>query len=175
MSHEIRTPISGIIGLASMLQDTPLKPSQKSLLTSIEKSADSLLAVLNDILDFSKIEAGKMLIESVPFDLRQCIVSAVEIVQFIAKSKNVKLELYCSDPGRQVHGDPVRIRQVLLNLMSNAIKFSEQDGSVEVAMHVLSQTNEQLEVEISVHDHGLVSNGVPRLIFRSYKSGHRGT
>lgn len=149
-----------------MIQDGPLTEQQRKLLSSLSQSADSLLAVVNDILDFSKIEAGKLLIESVPFDLESTIKSAVDIVAFAAQAKDVTICLTCDVPDRQVHGDPTRLRQILLNLLSNAIKFSQVGGSIKVNVESHAQDGNRLMVDFSVADHGLVCQIVGYLTLR---------
>ena len=135
MSHEIRTPLNGILGFTHLLQKSDLTPRQQDYLSTIEKSADSLLGIINEILDFSKIEAGKLVLDSIPFNLRDLIEDTLTILGPAAHAKHLELvSLIYRDTPLSLIGDPLRIKQVLTNLVSNAIKFTNEGTVVVRAM-----------------------------------------
>jgi two-component system sensor histidine kinase/response regulator len=145
MSHEIRTPMHAIFGMTELLLDTPLSGEQRDYLETVKKSADALLAVINDILDFSKIEAGKLELESVPFDLRDTLEDALGTLALRAHQKGLELACHIApEVPRTLVGDPSRLRQVLVNLVGNAIKFTEH-GEVVVDVREDDFTAENAE------------------------------
>jgi signal transduction histidine kinase/CheY-like chemotaxis protein len=153
MSHEIRTPMNGVIGMASLLRDTPLTAHQREFLRTIESSGEGLIAIINDILDYSKIEAGRIDLEHQPFDLRQCVEEAFDLIAAPAAEK--KLELLCRVPASVpawVVGDAGRLRQILANLLGNAVKFTPA-GEIEVA--VVVRGHMPLVLEFLVRDTGI--------------------
>ncbi len=160
MSHEIRTPMNAIIGLASILVNTPLSDKQMEFITTLQQSADSLLSLINDMLDISKIEDNHMELECVPFNLREMIQDVMGMMSVKANEKHLALELhYLTETENMFIGDPLRLKQVIINLVNNAVKFTSR-GSVTVM--IVSQPAQQprmRDVTIQIMDTGI---GVPQ-------------
>ena len=158
MSHEIRTPMNAIIGFTGLLFKTPLVKDQQEYVEAIKSSGDNLLVIINDILDFSKIQAGKIQFEKISFDFRAIILSVTELMQPRSAEKSIKLSFQIDESiCEHLIGDPTRLNQILLNLVGNAVKFTDK-GEVNISIRKLSESNSNIKLEFLVSDTGI---GIP--------------
>jgi len=156
MSHEIRTPLNGIVGFTQLLRDTKLTKEQMEFMTIIENSSEHLLSIVNDILDLSKINAGKVEFENIPFNVIEKIESSIESYSAKAAQKNITLNIY-TDPEikNMILGDPTKISQIIINLISNAIKFTDTNGIITISVKQLSQSDKKISLRFAVKDSGI--------------------
>lgn len=155
MSHELRTPLNGVIGFTRQTLKTPLTSTQRDYLHTIERSANNLLSIINDVLDFSKLEAGKLVLESIPFPLRATLDETLVLLAPSAHDKGLELTINVQgEVPDNVIGDPLRLQQILTNLIGNAVKFTER-GNIDIRVEKRGISNSSVEIEVQVHDTGI--------------------
>ena len=176
MSHEIRTPLNAIIGLSEILMMENPKEEQVDLLKSIKFSGENLLVLINDILDFSKIEEGKIIIEATPFNIKQLLDNLKNTFKVKANSKKLKFSLRVDpDIPSTLTGDPHRLSQILINIIDNALKFTEK-GTINVNIATVRQTESDIEIKFSVKDTGIgISKGEQERIFERFEQAKTDT
>ncbi|QOL25570.1 two-component sensor histidine kinase BarA [Thalassotalea sp. LPB0316] len=174
MSHELRTPLNGVIGFTRQVLKTPLSDTQRDYLHTIERSANNLLAIINDILDFSKLDAGKMVIENIPFALRESLEESIALLAPSAHKKNIELSLRINkDLPDSLIGDAMRIKQVLTNLVNNAIKFTDQ-GSVTIDVDTEHIDKDSVVVKVLVKDTGIgMSKQQQQTLFEAFNQADK--
>lgn len=170
MSHELRTPLNGVIGFTRQTLKTSLNITQRDYLHTIERSANNLLSIINDVLDFSKLEAGKLVLETIPFPLRATLDEVVVLLAQSAHEKGLELTLSIQhDVPDNAIGDPLRIQQIVVNLLGNAIKFTER-GNIDIRVEKRSQSNNRVDLEVQIHDTGIgISEKQQSQLFQAFR------
>ncbi|WP_422526449.1 two-component sensor histidine kinase BarA [Serratia fonticola] len=170
MSHELRTPLNGVIGFTRQTLKTDLSATQTDYLQTIERSANNLLTIINDVLDFSKLEAGKLILEHIPFSLRETLDEVLVLLAPSAHEKGLELTLDVqNDVPEQVIGDSLRLQQVITNLLGNAVKFTET-GNIDIRVELRNQLERQVELEVQIHDTGIgISERQQSQLFQAFR------
>ncbi|MFG1173546.1 two-component sensor histidine kinase BarA [Erwiniaceae bacterium CAU 1747] len=170
MSHELRTPLNGVIGFTRQTLKTALNSTQRDYLNTIERSANNLLSIINDVLDFSKLEAGKLVLETIPFPLRATLDEVVVLLAQSAHEKGLELTLNIqSNVPDNAIGDPLRLQQIIVNLLGNAIKFTER-GNIDIRVEKRGLSNNRMELEVQIHDTGIgISEKQQSQLFQAFR------
>jgi two-component system, sensor histidine kinase and response regulator len=176
ISHELRTPMNGILGMTDLVLDTAVTPEQREYLEMVKVSGDSLMDLLNGILDFSKIEAGKLDLEPIEFPLPLRLAETLKMMQFRAKQKGLELNWHsATDVPEFLVGDPMRLRQILVNLLGNAIKFTEH-GEIVLDVQTQEISQESVELHFRVQDSGIgIANDKQKMIFEAFTQADSST
>ncbi len=177
MSHEIRTPMNGVMGMAELLKDTSLTSDQRQYADSILDSSEGLLRIINDILDFSKIEAGKLELESTSFNLKEKLEHTCNVLLPQARKKDIDLELdLMAGFSGQISGDFIRLNQIIINLVSNAIKFTPEGGSVRISLETVDESPKNVTCKITVSDTGIgIGKQEQKSLFQSFTQADNST
>jgi CheY-like chemotaxis protein len=172
VSHEIREPMNGVIGMTRLLLDTPLSDEQREYVEAVHDSGQALLTIINDLLDLTRMEAGRLELDSIDFDLERVVDRTVALVEPRARAKELKLEVDMGpEVPRMLHGDPGRLRQILLNLLGNAVKFTER-GGVRLAVRHLEDRGDRLRLAVSVQDTGIgIPEDLQARLFTAFSQG----
>ncbi|CAI0971298.1 Signal transduction histidine-protein kinase BarA [Serratia quinivorans] len=170
MSHELRTPLNGVIGFTRQMLKTEMSVTQTDYLQTIERSANNLLTIINDVLDFPKLEAGKLVLEHIPFSLRETLDEVIVLLAPSAHEKGLELTLDVhNDVPEQVIGDSLRLQQIITNLLGNAIKFTET-GNIDIRVELRGQQERQMELEVQIHDTGIgISERQQSQLFQAFR------
>ena len=176
MSHEIRTPMNAIIGFTNVILKTELTKTQQQYIDAIKVSGDALVVLINDILDLAKVDSGKMTFETIPFSMVDLINGIVQLFEIKLKEKNLLLDLNIDkEIPNIICGDPMRLRQIILNLVSNAVKFTDK-GKISIAVHLINKTNEKTALEFHIKDSGIgIPNEKLESIFNNFEQVHEET